>query len=154
MEPEQKIEADRRLEAALESSGVRDPRPYFRPVLKYLRDEDPAAFGRALQYHEGVLIPAVAGGADPLGAWLEYGLRLAGAMGTGRTVEVDATGRARTLETAVPDVAAASGLVLHLPEDGAAPALVLRYPGASAPAQDATVELLVAGRLSASAYDG
>jgi hypothetical protein len=148
METDPKAEADRQLESALGSAGVRDPRPYFRRVLKHLRERDPDAFARALQHYETVLIPAVAGGADPLAAWLDYGLHLAGAMGEGRTVEVDGTGRAREWAAG-----AAGGLVLHLPDDDTAPALVLRYPAPASPAQDATVELLVAGRVSASAYE-
>lgn len=153
MEQDQKTDADRRLESALESAGVRDPRPYFRPALKHLRERDPDAFDRALRHYETVLIPAVAGGEEPMRAWLDYGLELAGAMGPGRTVEVDATGRARDLSPEPDDLATGSGLLLHLPEDDAAPALVLYYPASSSPAQDATVELLVAGRTSASAYD-
>jgi hypothetical protein len=94
------------------------------------------------------LIPAVVGGADPLGAWLEYGMLLAELLGPGRTVAVDATGRAEP----TADVAAAEGLVLHLSDIDDRPALVLRCPASLSPAQNATIELLVAGRVTASAY--
>lgn len=153
MTQDPKAEADARLDAALARAEVRDPRPLFRPVLKHLRERDPDAFGRALGHYETVLVPAVAAGADPMGAWLQYGLQLAAAMGPGRTVAVDATGRAVTLEQAGVAAAAGGALVLHLPDDDTAPVLVLRYPGSSSAAQDATVELLVAGRVSARVYE-
>lgn len=148
MTDDQRRRADERLESALPGTGLRDPRPFYRPVLKHLRDRDADAFARALDHFESVLVPALAAGADALEGWLDYGVLLADAVGPGRLVEVDGTGRAR----AVGDPASAAGLLLHLPDDPGAPALLLRYPAASSPAQDATVELLVAGRVTASAY--
>lgn len=139
------------MEAALEQGPpVRDPRPFYRPVLKYLRESDPAAFAAALSHYRDVLVPAVADGAEPLARWLDYGRLLAGALGPGQTVEVDPTGRAREIE----EIAEADGLVLHLPVAAAAPVLVLRHPRETTPHQDATVELLAAGRVTASAYEG
>jgi hypothetical protein len=143
-----KSRADARLASALAAPGAPvDPRPLFRPVLRHLRERDPAAFDRALAHFEGTLVPAVAGGADPLRAWLNYGLLLASALGAGRTVEVDPTGRARSLEEGT-----GGGLVLHVPEADDAPVLVLHQPTDASPAQVATVELLVVGRVTASAY--
>lgn len=144
-----KARADARLETALQDTDRQDPRRLYRPALKYLRSERPAAFQDALRYFEEELIPAVAGQADPLAAWLEYGRRLARALGDGRLLELDSTGRARP----VSDPADARGLVLHLPDDAGAPALVLRHPTAPSPAQQAAFELLVEGRQTASAYD-
>jgi hypothetical protein len=141
--------ADARLEQALAGSGLRDPRPLFRPALKHLRERDTAGFQRALAHYESHLVPAVAGGGDALAEWLAYGRLLAECLGPGRRVEVDPTGRAAT----PADPAAASGLVLHLPDDAAAPALALHCPRDLSRPQEATLELLVAGRLSASAYD-
>lgn len=140
--------ADARLEAALQDADHADPRPLYRPALRYLRDRNPDAFQDALRYYEGELIPAVAGEADPLAAWLDYGRRLARALGTGRLVELDSTGRARP----VGDPEDARGLVLHLPDDGSAPALALRRPRDPSKAQQAAFELLVQGRQTASAY--
>jgi hypothetical protein len=149
MSDELKSRADARLVAALEAEAApADPRPLFRPVLRYLREREPAAFDRAIAHFEEVLVPAVAGDADPLRTWVEYGLLLAGALGAGRTVAVDHTGRARSID----DVTTARELVLHIPEAEAAPVLVLRQPAACSPAQVATMELLVAGRVTASAY--
>lgn len=132
--------------------AVRDPRPFYRPVLKYLRETDPEAFGRALSHYETTLVPAVADGADPLASWLEYGRLLADALGPGETVAVDATGRARSAGEVETDPT--PGLALHIPAAGAAPVLILRYPVPSSPHQDAAVELLAAGRVNASLYEG
>ncbi len=149
MSDDQRRRADERLESTLHASGLRDPRPFYRPVLRYLREHHPAAFARALEHYESVLVPGLADGGDALGAWLEYGLVLAAEVGPGRTLEVDETGRANACD----DPGGGDGLVLHIPDDAGAPVLLLRYPAASSPAQDATVELLVAGRVTASAYD-
>ncbi|MFO7894902.1 MAG: hypothetical protein R6U63_14305 [Longimicrobiales bacterium] len=145
-----KTRADARLGAALQDADQQDPRPLYRPALKYLRARKPDAFSDALRYFEDELLPAVAGEADPLEAWLDYGRRLARALGDGRLLELDSTGRARPVE----DPATARGLVLHIPDDAGAPALTLRYPTDPSPAQRAALELLVEGRQTASAYAG
>lgn len=140
--------ADARLEAALGGADHRDPRPFYRHALRYLREHDEDAFGAALRYFEEELVPAVAGEADALAAWAEYGAVLARGMGRGRMVELDTTGRAGGVETAL----GAEGMVFYVPDDPAAPVLVLRYPRAATPAQHAAYELLVEGRRTASAY--
>ncbi|MFP4622680.1 MAG: hypothetical protein ACOCVZ_00550 [Gemmatimonadota bacterium] len=134
--------ADARLEAALQGADQGDPRPLYRPALRHLRERDPEAFQRALRYYETELVPAVAAEADPLAAWREYGAALARELGGGRTVELDSTGRARAVE----DLAAARGLVLHVPDAADAPVLVLRYPRGASASQRAAYELLVEGR--------
>lgn len=157
-----KARADERLEAALEGGPVRDPRPLYRRVLSRLREHDPDAFQRAIRHFEEELVPAVAEDADPLQAWLDYGRLLARALGPGRALEIDATGRSRPEEEAEQTQGGpAEGrreeddpppLLLHIPDDDALPAVILRYPAPSTPAQDATVELLVDGRVNASRY--
>jgi hypothetical protein len=150
MPQDPKLAADAALEAALTAVGApADPRALYRPVLRHLKGRAPAAFARALAHFEETLVPAIAAGEDPLEAWLRYGQLLAELLGAGRTVEVDETGRARP----AGDPTAATGLVLRLPEADDAPVLVLRGPGRPSPAQVATVELLVAGRVTASAYE-
>ena len=141
--------ADARLETALRDTDRQDPRPHYRRALKYLRDRNPDAFQDALRYFEEELIPAVAGEADPLEAWLGYGRHLARSLGDGRLVELDSTGRARP----VNDPTTARGLVLHIPDDASTPPLVLRCPTEPSKAQQAALELLVEGRQTASAYD-
>lgn len=145
-----KTRADARLDAALQDADQQDPRPLYRPALKYLRAQKPDAFEDALRYFEEELTPAVAGEADPLETWLDYGRRLVRALGEGRLLELDSTGRARPVE----DPAAARGLVLHVPDDAQAPALALRYPADPSRAQRAAFELLVEGRQAASADGG
>lgn len=141
--------ADARLDSALRQQPVRDPRPFLRAALKHLRQRDRDAFDRAIRYFEDELIPAVAADADPLDRWLEYGRLLARLSGPGRTVEVDPTGRAM----AARDEPGTDNLVLHLPDAAAAPAVVLRCPRETTPAQNASIELLILGRQTASAYD-
>ena len=147
MDEETKARADARLEAALADGDRRDPRPFYRHALRYLRKENPAAFQRALDYFENELIPASLA-EDPLQAWLEYGQLLAGELGAGRVLDLDDTGRAHTVENA----ALARGLLLFLPDDPRTPVLVLRYPADATPSQQAAHELLVEGRQIASAY--
>jgi hypothetical protein len=152
MNDEQRTRADEQMARALDADpSVRDPRPFYRPVLKHLRETDPEGFSRALGYYESTLVPEVAGGADPLACWLEYGRLLADALGPGETVAVDATGRAHSV--GVEEVGASQGLLMHLPNAGSAPVLVLRYPVPSSPHQDAAVEVLAAGRVTASLYE-
>jgi hypothetical protein len=141
--------ADARLEAALADARVQDPRPLYRIVLRHLKTRDPDAFDGALRYFRETLVPAVAGDADPLTEWMAYGRHLADTLGAGRTVAVDARGRARPADD--PD--SADGLVLHVPDAPEAPVRVLRLPAEPAPAQRATVELLAQGRQTASAYE-
>ncbi len=87
--------ADARLEEALAAAGMADPRPASRDRLKALNAASSTAFARAVDYFEHTLVPAVAGGAEPLTQWLEYARVLAEASGPGRTVIVDRGGRAR-----------------------------------------------------------
>jgi hypothetical protein len=142
--------ADARLRTALDDADQTDPRANYRPVLRYLKNTDDAAFRRVLRYFEETLVTAVAGEADPLTAWLEYGRVLAEELGSGRLLELDSTGRAR----GVTAVGQARGLVLFVPDAATAPVLVLRHPRTPSPAQVATRELLVQGRQTASRYEG
>ena len=149
MSDDLRARADARLEAALAESPWRDPRPYLRHALKQLKERDPAAFERALAHFDATLIPAVAAEADPMAEWLEYGRLLGSLAGTGRVVAIDGSGRAATPES----TPAADSLLLHLPDAPEAPAVVLRCPRDATPAQEASMELLVLGRVTASAYD-
>lgn len=134
-------QADRAFARALETSGARDPRDFYRERMLELRRSDPDAFARARSYYEETLVPAVASGeADPIQAWLEYGRLLAEWTAQGRTVMVDGTGRARPWETPVP----LDHLVLHLPEGrGSGAALAVGIPPELTAAQRATWDLLV-----------
>lgn len=132
--------ADERFERALQATGARDPRGFFRDQLRELKAANPDAFRRALRYFEETLIPTVADeGSDPVAEWLEYGRVLASLATPGRTVQIDAGGRARDYARPVPPDA----MVLHLPENAGRPALVLGIPPKLTPSQRAAYDLLV-----------
>jgi hypothetical protein len=141
--PEQvKERAEARLLEAFAHQGIEDNRPVYRQWLRGLRDRNPDAFERALRHYEEGVVPALAGGGDPIEAWIGYGVWLAELEGPARLVEIDERGRARDAQAASAD-----GLVLILPEDERAPVLPARLPATPSPAQRATYDLLVAGLL-------
>lgn len=136
-------EADRRLEEALAAEGARDPREYYRERLRDLKQASPEEYGRAVTYFRERLIPDVASGeVEPLSAWTEYGRVLAEALAPGRTVAVDATGRAHPYEAPAPR----DRLVLHLPDGKSSRALLVGLPAELSAAQRATYDLLVSGK--------
>ena len=139
-------EADRRLEGALAATGARDPREFYRERLRDLKQADKSAYDEAVGYYRGTLVPSVAGGAEPLGAWTEYGRRLAALAAPGRTVMVDRSGVSQPYaEPAPPD-----RLVLHLPvgRGGGKRAVVVGLPSELSRAQRASYDLLVSGKLT------
>ena len=139
-DPELRARADQRLERALQDAGARDPRDFYRDRLRALKERDPAAFRDALRYYEETLVPAVArDDTDALAEWLEYGRVLAASCAAGRTVQIDADGRAADYAAPVPRDA----LVLHLPDAATEAALVVGIPRKLSPAQRAAHELLV-----------
>lgn len=134
--------ADRNLEKALAASGARDPRDFYRDRLRELKKANPEGYERAVRYYRETLIPAVASGdQDPLGAWTEYGRKLAEALVQGRTVTIDQTGRAHPFEEPRAD-----RLVLHLPDQRGGRALLVGLPPELTPAQQATYDVLVSGK--------
>jgi hypothetical protein len=136
--------ADARLEAALKEAGARDPREFYRERLRDLKQANPDGYAAAVSYYKDTLIPQVAAGeGDPLAAWTEYGRRLAEAVTPGRTVSVDGTGRAHPYRAP----AARDHLVLHLPEAKGARAILVGLPAELTPAQRATYDVLVSGKL-------
>lgn len=136
-------EAERILEEALEATGARDPRDYYRRQLTDLRQSSEEAYEKAVGYYRETLVPSIAEDrADPLAAWTEYGRTLAELRTRGRTVTVDPTGKAEPYQAPVdPD-----RLVLHLPEAGKAQAMLVGLPAALSDAQQATFDWLVRGR--------
>lgn len=143
MTDELRRRVEQRLEAALETSGARDPRDHYRELLRDLKEKDPDAYGSAVGYYEETLLPAVAAGdEEPLKGWREFGRRIAELSAPGRTVALDASGRARAYD---PE-GAAGDLVLHLPEESRRRALLVALPQEPSDAQRAAYRLLVAGR--------
>ena len=135
-------QADRVLEGALEGSGARDPREFYRERLRELKQTDPDGYAEAVGYYRGTLIPAVAQGTeDPLDAWTEYGRRLAQALAPGRTVSVDRSGKAHPYEGPARDL-----LILQLPDDTGARALLVGLPSDLSAAQRATYDVVVSGK--------
>jgi hypothetical protein len=134
--------ADRVLEEALQATGARDPREFYRERLRELRQANPDGYQAAVSYYRDTLIPAVANGTSPaLDAWTEYGRVLAEALTPGRTVSIDETGLAHPYEG--PGEAR---LVLHIPAGTGGRALLVGLPPELSPAQRATFDVLVAGK--------
>ena len=110
--------------------------------MRELKRVRPDEYQRAVAYYSETLLPEVAEGRrDALGAWTEYGRRLAEALAPGRTVGIDESGRAGTYDPASP-----GGLVLHLPDDKGARALLVALPRDLSGPQRATYDVLVSGR--------
>ncbi len=138
-----KEKADQRFREALEATGARDPRDFYRKALRELKDSNPAGYDRAVNHFHKLLVPAIASGeAEPLGAWREYGRLLAEEAGGGRTVEIDASGRAQPYSPDSP----LDRLVLHLPDQRNMRAILVSLPPHPSPAQRASFELLVRGK--------
>lgn len=136
-------EAERILEEALEATGARDPREYYRRRLTEIRRSSKEAYEEAVTYYRETLVPSIVQRrTDPLAAWTEYGRTLAELVQSGRTVSVDPSGRAEPYEAPVePD-----RLVLHLPDTRRDRALLVGLPARISDAQQATFDWLVRGR--------
>jgi hypothetical protein len=135
-------EADEIFEAALQASGARDPREFYRSRLRELKSANPEGYGLAVAYYRDELIPSIAEKErDPVEAWKDYGVRLASWTTPGNPVEIDESGRAHPHEPPTP----AQRLVLHLP-NGKGRAIVVGLPTDLTEAQHATYDLLVAGK--------
>ncbi len=135
--------ADVRYETALEQSGARDPREYYRERLRELKGTDQAAYQKAVDFYNDELIPSIASGdADPVQAWIAYGRKIAELTVEGRTVVIDETG----LSAAFAAPLGRDSLVLQLPDGGRGRAIPVGLPPRLSRAQQATYDLLVSGR--------
>jgi len=130
--------ADRRFAEALEETGTRDPRDYFRDRLRALREDDRAAYDEAIRFYRERVVEAISGGEDPIRAWRSYGLHLAERTAPGRTVQIDPEGGGTPYEADAPWDA----LIIHLPDAVRAPATILGMPAQLSPAQRATCDIL------------
>lgn len=128
--------------SAFEGATFEDPRDRYRSFLRTLREHDAAAFERAVVEYEP-LVEAICAGGDPRTEWLRYGERLAAGL-PGRTVAIDEQGRAGEWSPGHED-GDRPPLVLHLPDDRGIAPLALAVPRSPAPAQRATLDLLVEG---------
>ncbi len=137
-------EAEEKLEAALQAEGARDPREFYRERLKELKQKSQEEYQNAVSYYRDVLLPSIASGeAHPLDAWTEYGRTLATALAPGRTVRIDASGKALSYES--PNRA---DLVLQIPS-GKGRAVLVALPSKLSRAQKATYDVLVRGKTKA-----
>lgn len=132
---------------AFARSAWSDPRAEFRTMLRRLKEIDESAFESAVREYETTVVERLAdAAADPVTAWLGYGERLAASLGRGRTVSIDAEGRAA--DVAGDWTARQAALLLHLPKDEDARALVVACPREPSAAQRAARDLLAEGRVS------
>jgi hypothetical protein len=131
-----------RTDEALERAGLADMRPTYRRLLVRLKQADSAAFDEASRRYREDLEPAIAAGeVDPISAWLEYGIWLAGRFAEGRPLAIDSSGRAQPFD---PASAPGDGvMIVHVPEDDRAPATLLAIPSAPTAPQRETADLLV-----------
>ncbi len=139
-----RVQAEGRLDAALLERGLADPRDDYRARLRALREASPDHFARALRHYDEVVLPSLASAGDAVEVWIEWGRFLADLVTPGRTVAVDGAGRSQPYELPL----ARDRMVLHLPEDRGSPAIPLATPRLPTPAQQATYDLLVLGKLA------
>lgn len=129
-------------EESLALAGLADMRPAYRKLLVRLKQESPSSFEEASRRYREDLEPAIASGdVTPISAWLGYGTWLAAQFTEGRALAIDPTGRARTFDPA--SELTAGTMVLYLPEDDRAPAILLAVPTAPTESQKETADLLV-----------
>jgi len=140
--------ADQRLMARLAEGGAQDPRPLYRPLLLELRGKDEASFRAMVGHFESEVVARIAEtSVDPLEAWLQYGFKLAGALGgEGEFVLIEASGQSGPCTEALPS----EGLILFLPTDPRARGIPVRLPDPLSPPQQATLDLLVHGKVRGS----
>ncbi|MBR9988541.1 MAG: hypothetical protein KFH98_02240 [Gemmatimonadetes bacterium] len=143
MDPHTRARAEARLAEAAEAEGIADPRPSYREALRQLKHERPDAFKGAVRHYEEQVLPSLID-RSPLPVWVEYGRYLASLTAPGSAMRIDGLGRATPWT-----VSAAAGLVLFMPDDGAANVMVLCEPLELSDAQQATLTLLVDRKLSA-----
>ncbi len=136
--------ADSRYSEAVASTGARDPREFYREMLRTLRERSEAEYAEAVAgYQEGVVRGIAERGIDPLEAWLAFGVELAGRVHPGRAVVIDSSGRAAPFSPPPRWEA----LILHLPEARGVRAIPVSIPPRPSDAQKATLDLLVRGKL-------
>ena len=143
MDQEVQRRADRLFEEALERTGAKDPREFYRDRLRQMKADDPDAYQEAVDYYQSLLIPSIVdSGADPVTAWQKYGCRMAELTTPGKPVEVDTTGRMHRYDPPSPE----DRMLLHIPEGSKGRALVVGLPAELSSAQLATYDLLVSGK--------
>lgn len=132
------------LSRALAETGARDPRELCRSLLRELKTRSQESYDEAVERFQDSVMPSIVGEeAEPLQAWLDYGRYLAERLGPGRDVVIDASGKALP----APSAPSWRDLLLHLPDDGRARAVPVSVPPELTPAQQATIDVLVDGKV-------
>ncbi len=143
MDKEMQQRADVLYQAALDESGARDPREYYRERLKGLKEVSTEAYDQAVSYYRDELIPSIANGSvDPVGAWLKYGKLVAELTVPGKAVLIDRTGRSAAHE----GDGNSDEMILHIPSGKGGRAVLVGLPSDPSSAQMATFDLLVQGK--------
>ena len=139
-----KKQAEDRLDQALAETGAMDPRIPYRQLLRDLKHRSEPEYDHAVAlFQESVLEATAAEDADPLSSWLQFGLGLAERLQPGKDVLIDETGRVGPF--APPP--SWRDLILHVPEDRRAKAIVVGRPPKLTRAQSATIDLLALGNV-------
>jgi hypothetical protein len=142
MDAETRAQAEQRLTEAAAGLRLMDPRPPLRARLKQLRERQPDAFTHAVAHYEQHVLPRLAE-EDPVPVWLEYARYTGQLSANGRLITIGDDGAATTFKSPI----APGALVLFLPEDTTVSAFIAAQPIDPTPAQKASVELLIEGRL-------
>ena len=143
MDQELQARADQIFDEALDRTGAKDPREFYRMRLREIKAANPDAYREAVEYYENELVPSIAeAGADPVMAWQQFGCRMAELTVAGTPVEIDTTGQRLPYTPPTP----ADRMVLHIPEGPKGRALVVGLPPELSGPQLATYDLLVGGR--------
>lgn len=131
--------ADGRYRESLRAHGVRDVQPGFRALLLRLKAKGADAYEAGVTRYKEEVQPLVeAGEADPLRAWLQYGMWLAGRWQPGSLIAVDSSGLSHPADEEPP----LGPLLIHLPEDQREPGVVLAEPETPTEPQQVTASLL------------
>lgn len=135
--------ADHRYEEALAETGARDPREFYRQLLRGLKEQSEERYQEVVaRWREEVVAPLARGEGEPLERWLRFGATVAAALHPGRTVVVDESGRAAPYEPPP----SWRQLILHLPDEKRVRAVPVGLPPELSVPQQATVDLLVKGK--------
>jgi hypothetical protein len=145
MDAETRVRAEARLAEAAAALQLADPRPPLRERLKMLRQKHPDAFSKAVEHYEQAVLPGLTAD-DPMPAWLDYARFLGQLTANGRLLAIGEDGVAAAF---LPPLSPGA-LVLFIPDDTAVPAFVAAQPQRPSAAQQASMDLLVRGRLSLS----
>lgn len=127
-----------RYAEALAEHGLGDVQPLYRRMLVRMKDRDRSAYDEAVERYRKQVEEATADADDPVAVWVDYGVWLADRLEPGTLKAIDENGRASEAGAPPP----LGPMLLHLPDDSKASAVVLAMPSVPSPAQSETASLL------------